>query len=223
MKKRVFGVAALLLAAVMALSGCGISTKDVTLMVQGNLDAIYLGTASDEYKKLLSETDEGIKQTYEDGLEIETDVFFEYFQIEDKTEERREQVKELYRNIYAKSTYTVGEAEKKNDGSYVVPVEISPLDIFERVNQDGVDGAIAAVYETMTTEELAALSDEEFEVIWADVIIAQCEAHLEDMETKDPVHVDVKVEKNSDNKDAYMITEDSLAEVDLHIISYSAE
>lgn len=212
-------LAALLLSLSMMLSACGgISEADIQTLVQGNLDEIYLDKADSSYLKLVDITEEEAHQVYEDGLDTEVEVFMNYFEIEEETDEVKEEIKDLYREIYQHSTFRVGEAEKQEDGSFVVPVEVDPLDIFEQMTQADVNDALTEALSAYTVEEQAAMSDEEFEMIWTDVILSVCYDKLPTMTTMDTVNIDVEVKQDTDK--LYCITDDSLSEVDLYIISY---
>lgn len=216
MRKGIISAAALVLC--LTMSACGISEQDVKTLVQGNLDEIYLDKANSDYMKLVDMSEAEIHQVYEDGLDVEVDTFLTYFEILDDTDERKEEIKDFYRQVYAKSCFQVGEPKKQNDDTFVVPVEIDPLDIFELVTQEDVDAAVSDVLSEYTVEEQAAMSDNDFEVVWADAILRVCNDKLPEMGTLDPVTVEVTVEKNSEK--VFTITDDSLAEVDLYIISY---
>ncbi len=67
----------------LSLCACGTSFEDkVTTLVQGNIDSIYLGVNSEEYVKLVSSSEADLRESYEEGLEAEAEVFAYYFDIE---------------------------------------------------------------------------------------------------------------------------------------------
>ena len=137
--KRMKRSIALCLVLVMALTltacGGGVTAKDATALVQGNLDEIYLGKFDPEYLKLVDITEADARETYEEGLEVEAEVFAYYFDISNMTDEIKAEIIDLYKEIYAWSKYTVGEASKLDESTYAVKVVVSPLDIFVLVDE----------------------------------------------------------------------------------------
>ena len=126
MKKSILAMS-LVLALVLALSlaGCGTAMTDAsTVLVQGNLDEIYLGKYDPAFLELVNTTEEQAEANYIQGLETEADYFAYYFSIDYMDDTLQDEIVELYKEIYSHSRYEVGEATKVDDSTYGVPVTI---------------------------------------------------------------------------------------------------
>jgi len=202
------------------LSGCaGMDEKSVAL-VKGNLDEIYLGTADEAYLELTGSTLEECLANYEEGLIAEAELFCYYFSIEYPTEEIISEIASLYKEIYAKANYSVGQAQKLSNSSYLIPVEVSPIDIFE-VALSNWDSGMADFYESNAGRDAANFSDEEYaqwDADWAQAIISHIRAQLPSLSYKDAVKTDVYVNKNENG--VWIMDKASFYEVDSHIIYY---
>ena len=212
---------AILIVAVLALTmgACGSSGEDsVTLLVQGNIDTLYLDKASDAYLKLVKSTAEECHQDYLDGLDAEADFFSRYCDIENFTDEMRSEVIELYKQVYSHSRYTVDQATKMDDQTYAAKVHIFPMDIMQRM-QDNWEEAIAPVQEKyggmdMDDEEVYAAYDTD----WARTAIDLFRSQIPEMDYMDEETILVRVEKNSDG--VWMILDEDLQAIDNRIIYY---
>ena len=132
----------LLLCMLFSLTACGGSElKDVTLLVKGNIDVIYLGKYDPAYLKLVDSNERIAEQEYLSGLEVEAEYFAHYWGIvdsnydesfEDLDESFRQEIIELYREIYSHSKYEVQEAIKQDESSYAVKVLIDPIDVMDQ-------------------------------------------------------------------------------------------
>ena len=140
-KKSVFALV-LALSIILSLSACmGTGEADITKLVQGNIDVIYQGKYDSEYLELVSSTQEEAERDYLDGLAVEAEYFAYYWGIvdpdygdeyEDLDESFREELVELYREIYSYSKYEVMDAVKLEDGSYSVKVLVEPIDVMHQ-------------------------------------------------------------------------------------------
>lgn len=218
--KSVQRVLALVLALVLMLSlaACGGGfADDVTLLVRGNLDELYLGSFDADYMKLVGATEEECLASYEDGMGVEADFFAYYFGI-DLTEEQRDEVIEMYKEIYAKSSYTVNPAEKEDDNTYRVKVDIQPIDLFVLVDE---------VWEETVDEfnagypDANVMTDDEYEAYLNDaarMVIDLCKSLMPEMGNMDTKTVYVQVVKGSD--DYWSVTDDDMGSLDQYMIYY---
>ncbi len=212
--KRVKTTAAAVLAVLLALSlaGCGTAMSDASVMlVQGNLDEIYLGKYDSGFLELVDSTEAVAEENYLQGLETEAQYFAYYFDIEYLTDELESEIVELYKDIYAHSRYEVGEVAKINDTTYGVSVTVYPVDIMQKVVEQS-EAAITALNEqTFETYE-------EYDSAWAEMFITLCRDNLDSIGYLDPVDMVVQVTQNSDG--VWTIYESDFNRVDAAIISY---
>ena len=135
---------ALLLAAAMAFAPTGSgkrgeTAKDATILVQGNLDEIYLGVFDPDFLKSVNITESEAEETYRGGLETETEYFIYYYGLEEVSDELYQEIVDLHADIYSYSSYTVQPATEQSDGSYAVKVTFRPLDIHVQVDEEWAD------------------------------------------------------------------------------------
>lgn len=215
---------ALCLVLVMALTltacGGGVTASDAKDLVQGNLDEIYLGKFDPEYLKLVDITEEEARQTYEEGLEVEAEMFAYYFDIYNMTDELKEEIIELYQEIYAQSKYTVGEASKLDESTFAVKVQVSPLDIFELV-VDASEEALQPFFDKYENVDIASMSDEEYDAYdkeWADAVLDLCWEKLPEMGYGDERSLVIQVTLDED--DYWVMSGDDFNNLDEIIITY---
>lgn len=119
----VLGAAAVLTA---GLAACGGVTKDdATVYVKGQIDSTYLGQYNEDYLKLMDMTEAEAAEDYEWNLGAEADWFMDFASIY-PSDETKEKVVELYKEIYAKCKYTVQPASKLDNGNFAVEVLVEP-------------------------------------------------------------------------------------------------
>ena len=222
--KRMKRSIALCLVLVMALTltacGGGVTAKDATALVQGNLDEIYLGKFDPEYLKLVDITEADARETYEEGLEVEAEVFAYYFDISNMTDEIKAEIIDLYKEIYAWSKYTVGEASKLDESTYAVKVVVSPLDIFVLVDE-AFDEAMEPFYTKYANVDISAMSDDEYNAYdkeWADAVIALCREKLPEMGYLEDRSLVIQVTLDED--DYWVRSGDDFNSLDEIIIEY---
>ncbi len=114
------------------LSGCGskTSTSDVQMLVQGNLDVIYLDQISEEFLQMVDSTEADAQQAYETGLEAGIEMAAFYFSIDldacDDTIPQR--LDSIMSRIYSHASYQVGSVTLLETG-ILVAVAGYPMDI----------------------------------------------------------------------------------------------
>ena len=213
---------AVLIVVVLALTfgACsGSSSEDkVTLLVQGNIDSLYLDKTTDAYLKLIDSSAEECHRDYVDGIDAEVDYFAYYCDIENFTDEMRSEVADIYRQVYSHSLFTVDKATKMDDTTYAAKVHIQPIDVMQRMS-DNWDEAIAPVQQEfggmdMNDDEVYAAYDE----AWARTAIDLFREQAQQLGHMDEQTIIVRVEKNSD--DAWMILDEDLQAIDNLIIYY---
>ncbi|MBO4234816.1 MAG: hypothetical protein J5928_00020 [Firmicutes bacterium] len=222
----------------LGLASCGGNSGDrIQSLVQGNMDAIYLGNASDEYIDIIGSTAETQRQNYIEGLNTEAEFFCYYFGIIDSSydesyddikDETKDKIVAMYKQVYDKSKYSTKESVKQSDGSYTVQVTIEPIDIMEQAIDKLLSGTYQPYedfwtkYEDINTE---AMSDEEFNEFYekytdeyANVIIDCILGLLPELGYKDAKTLSVQVQADSD--DIYSINDDDWNKIDDYIIYY---
>ena len=224
-------ILAVILAAVLALGliACGStaepqdkpSMEELTiLLVQGNLDEIYLGKVSQAYLDLIGSTEAEAKETYEEGLAYEAEYFADYFDIDILSDSLKAQIMDLYREIYSHVRYTVGNASKLDENTYVVKVDVEPINVMELAT-DSEAAATAEFFEKYAGVDIESMTDEEYEAYdadWAQAVIAMVKEQLPLLGYKPNASLAVQIVR-SDNG-AWQISDDDMNALDEQMIYY---
>lgn len=197
---------AVLLAAVLVtglLAGCG-SSFDASAYIKALMDNSYKNDSTGIVKQKIG-TKEEAEALYESGLDAELEQLVEAANM---SEELQEEYRAVFADMFKKADYTVGEAEKQEDNSYVVTVSYRQMKIFEP--------AFASYQEKLNTlseewlnmaEDEAPTEEEMYETVFT--ILKDCmKEALEDPDYADEASTTVHVELNSDNE--YEPNEDEL-------------
>lgn len=199
------------------LSGC--SSFSAADLVKNNLDLIYLDQYSDEYLKKVNLDKAQAEQQYQEGLNVEADVFANLFNIElDSCDDAvKEQILALYRQIYSYSKYEVG-TESRNGDTYLVQLTVYPIDIFAKVIEEDVEEFGNTMQSREAAGEFADLTDAEFEAVWAQAVIDMVSGHLNSISYLDAQTISVQVVQDDDG--AYSIDSSDFQRIDSLMIAY---
>lgn len=208
------------LALILVLTACGGRdvTKDVTTLVQGNLDELYLGKFSEEYMALVGTTQEECEQDYEDSMETEAEYFQYYFDIDQLTDEMHDEVVAMYKEVYASASYTISAVTQMDENTYAVKVEVQPINLFQLVGENWEE-AMAAFNAQYTEETLDEISYEAYDEAWARMCIDLCRQNMPDMGYLDTKTIAIQVVK--DDNDYWSIASDDFDALDELVIDYS--
>ena len=147
-------------------------------------------------------------------------MFAYYFDIENLTDELKAEIVDLYKEIYAQSKYTVGDASKLDESTYAVKVTVSPLDIFVLVD-DVFDDAMQPFYDKYAAVDTSAMSDAEYDAYdkeWAETVIALCQSKLPEMGYLEDRSLVIQVTLDED--DYWTMSGDDFYNLDEIIIEY---
>ncbi len=228
---------ALLLTA--SLAGCGggngLTTKDASMCIQVEMDATYRGEFSGFVDFYDNATTQDARERYDANIEGEANFFLEGMGVPSldsasdvvpASEMQLHRAKELYKQIYAKSDYTVVSSTKQDDGTFAVKVTIRPLDVFDLLdaNYDAGFEDFWAKFEavdtdSMTDEEYTAWYTETFASEYYDTLLDLLEAQIPNIGYKDEKSIVIQVEKDED--DVLIITDEDWMNLDNLIIDYS--
>lgn len=215
--------AALALCLMGALAGCGggLSEKDAETYVKGHLDAAYLGVYDKAYIDLVEDmTEADAKEMHESNVSDETELYLlSFLEIDYPTDEIMEQAERVMEKLYAKSKYTVGTGSKTKDGDFVVEVTVSPLDLYNLLEDDDYSDAWDSVagdmdYDTVTEEEYAAV-----DAAYAALMLDLLENRLDGITYGKDQIVMLQLKKDSDGY--YNLVETGMQKVDEVMIDYS--
>lgn len=224
----------LALCAAFSLCACGgISTEDVTTLVQGNINEIYLGQYDADFLEMVDTTEEEAEQAYLEGLEVEAEYFAYYWGILDSSlgevytdldESLRNDIVELYKEIYRQSKFSVESAAKQDDGSYAVKVLVEPIDIMEQAEALYMNDEYEPLNEFWSKHmetDFSAMTDEEYLAYtheYGEVIVGLVRDQLPNLGYMDQKSQSIQVEPNADG--ILCINEDDWSIFDSYVIYY---
>lgn len=159
---------ALLLVAVMLVSvlgGCG-NSFDASAYMKAVLDNSYKNDSSG-FVKLKVGTKEEAEKVYEEGIDTEMNSLTSQVKLSD---ELQAEFREVFKSMLKEVKYTVGDAEKQDDGSYVVTIKYQQLVVFapaiEKFQEDS-EAYVAEITEKAMNEEETLSEDEINEAVFA--------------------------------------------------------
>ncbi len=123
-------VSVMLVVAMMSLTACSLFKFDATGYVQAVLDASTRGEF-EEYIKLTKSTEQDAQAEFDEVL----DAFMTEFESVEISDDLKENYRQLYKEMLAKTKYTVSEATD-SDGVYTVEVSVEPLNVFEGYKEE---------------------------------------------------------------------------------------
>ena len=222
MKKQWKRVAALAAGTALALSlsACGATKFDAAGYVEGLLRVTYLCENDATYMELVDIDEAEVQDTYNNNIEVETENFLYVFDIEYPTDEMREQVQEICKEIYSHAKFEVVSAAEQSDGSFSVKVNIEPIDTMQ-LAMDKWDETMAGFYEKYADADFAAMSDEEYEAAdleYGRTVIDLFQSVVGETGNQPVKAVTISVEKDSDGY--YGISDDDFYRLDRAIFDY---
>lgn len=191
---------------------------DAADYVRGGLDAVYLGTFSDEYLAMLGQTEDDCRAAYERGMQVSLEVFAQYFSISpDKCSDTvKDSLLELMRTMYKTAKYTVGEVKQTDDG-YTVEVTVEPIAAVKLAAEKDYPEFSKTAAQRISSGELNR-DDSSFADWWAGEICAMVSARLQSPEYLEAQTVTVTLAKN--DAGAFAFSGSSLSDVDALILAF---
>ena len=121
----------------------GLTTEDASTCVQVEMDTTYKGDFAGFLDFYGNVTTQDARDQYDYTIEAETKIFLSSLgptSLEDESsavepsEMQLHNAKELYKQIYAKSDYTIASSSKQDDGTFAVKVNIKPVALIAAVD-----------------------------------------------------------------------------------------
>lgn len=111
------------------LGGCG-NSPDMAGYISAVLDNTFKNDST-KFTAMKIGTAEQAAEAYETSFAAEVDAMIELSNAGPASDEQRAQIENIVKDIYAKTKYTVGGAEKQDDSSYVVTVTYEQMNVYE--------------------------------------------------------------------------------------------
>lgn len=220
-------VLATMLSALVVLTACdlnigGVSTKDATNYIKGDLDCTYLGVYSPEYLKILEIDEAEAAEQYEWNVEQEGTRFLSYIGVDDYTDAQLDQARELMREIYTHSKYEVGNAEKLSDGTFTSQIKIWPIEIMQQFTSEQLDELIDEALTELNLDSNSDVSDEDyakFTDLYVTKTVELVSGLIPSLEYGTEQSVALRLQEDADGN--YVMSDTDWGSVDDMIIDYS--
>lgn len=207
-----------------------ITAEDAQAFVQGILDKTYLAKYNPDYLELVMKTAEEAETDYLKNVLLEADFFCQHWGIVSPDQGEsfdtldpaiRNQVIDLIKAIYAKSSFTVGTpVAQEGTDNYTVKVTIKPIDVMDKA-----ETAYEIVYpvfdDQYPSSVLATMTDAQYQAYcneYAQLVIGLVKESLGTSGYLSPQDVNVRIEKNTNA--SFGANVDDLTSIDNLIIHY---
>ena len=200
----------LILGITILLTGCFLKEdlqKFTEKYARGYMDLMYHNDKA-LYKETTNETDEKLLSLYEESVEIESDYFIEFFELENISNEDKTRLTSLIKKAYDKTKYEISLKEKINEEKYSYNITIQPNNII-KLTEDSLIAAMNSAAE----EELNTLLNN-----WNKEILNILEKEIDNIGYFETVTVELVVYK-ADNG-LWTFDEDDLSDIDTQVVKY---
>lgn len=232
--KKKIAVILLMICVCAVMSGCSKMNEEfVKTYVMGNMDAVYLGTFSEEYLETVDATESELKKEYLAGIEAEAEYFSIYWGIVDTNYEEtfadldsdlKGEIIDLFKEIYSYSKYEFVSCDIQRDNNFVVEISVLPIDIMEQaynacINEE--NEAYNQFWLTYPDEVVANMSDEEYAAYskeYGKMIVNVVSDYMDSLGYKEDKTQVIRVEE--DEEGLLAINEDDFANFDSNVIYY---
>ena len=210
-----------------ACGGGGFTEEDATAYVQGILDENYKGTATPEFIASIDSSEEEIQEVYQTSIETEADFLIGSLLDNPPPDEQREELIQLYKDIYANASYTGESATEIDDTTFGVKVTVEPIDVFhlvaDELTSDTPASSLVQAFDAAYSDvDVNAMTDEEYQAYdaaWARMIIGLT---LEKLPESGYLEAESKVvQVVRDEEDLWSIPQSDYDDLDGRIIDYN--
>ena len=155
----------------LAACGGGLSPDDATTYIQGILDENYKGIYDAEFLEMIDSTETEAQESYQNSIEVEADFLIGSLMDNAPTEEQRSELIELYKEIYAKASYTVDTATEIDETTYGVKVTVAPIDIFHQLMDEVSSGTTFTEFNAQYPDTMDDAQYYEYEIAWFQLVL----------------------------------------------------
>lgn len=185
---------------VCTLTACG--SFDASGYVKAALDSNIHGEF-EEYAEFVDISLEEAEQDYNDNLDSSMQSMASFSMSEEMTAKYRT----LFADLMKKTKYEVGEATKNDDGSYTVPVTVTPItNVFDGLMDEAEKELMEYASQFITADE--APTDDEITAYTVELLYNLLSERVSDIQYGDPQQMEVAVSPDENN--AYSISADDM-------------
>ena len=178
---------------------------DASGYVKATLDSNIHGEF-EEYAEFVDISLEEAEQDYNANLDSSIQSMASFGMSEEMTAKYRA----LFADLMKKTKYEVGEATKNQDGSYTVPVTVTPItNVFDGLMDEAQSQLITYAAQFVSADDTP--TDDEITAYTAELLYNLLSERVSDIQYGDPQQIEVTVSADEDN--AYSISADEMATV----------
>lgn len=199
----------------------GFTVHDAQVYVDGLIKANYMGKANTAYLELVESNESDVQNLYANALAQDANYFFFMYDIDHPSDELRQEVMELYDDIYQYTKYEIVSAAQQEDGSFSVKLNISPIDIVQTVNE-AQNAVVDEFHKKYPQTQVNEMRDDEYEAMekeWTELIMGLYRDALKEIGNMTEKSISVLIEQNDEG--LYAINSDDFARLDELIIDYT--
>ena len=179
----------------LALTGCKPSF-DASGYVKACLDANTKGEF-EEYAEITNSTIEEIESLYNQSIESE----MQYIEGYNVSDDKKEEFRQLFIDIYKSCKYEVGEATLNEDDSYTVPIKTYKLIIFEGIMSEGE--TYLTSYAQAEVDAGRTPTQEQLEAEAINFMYDAIKKNLDKLQYEEPVTLYITVSPSKDGSTVY--------------------
>lgn len=220
---------ALLLTLGLAACGGGVSEKDVTVYIQGEMDAYYHGQYNEDYLKLMEYSEADAKKFYDGNVEAEAERLLTFMDVQYVDDNVQAAAEEVVRQIYAKSKFSVGDTNKLKDGNFTTEVIVEPIEMMHLITEEDIQEifyniCVAAGYDSYEKLEALQNSDmnayNQLEIEYANQVLARVTECISQITYGTAQSVMLQMKLDDDNN--YILEDNGWQTMDGYIIDYNS-
>lgn len=230
-------IALAMTASLAACGGGGLTTEDASQCVQVEMDTTYKGNFKGFMDFYSNVTEEDAKAQYDANIEGESDYFFRMYGLTDPedsssilapSEMQTFRARNLYKDIYSRTDYSIASSSKQDDGTFAVKVVVKPINIITLVD-DNIEDYFADFVAKFNAVDTESMSDEEFLTWYQDVYAAEYYDTLLDLLEQQIPNIDyldqkdIVIQVQQDEDGSLFISTEDLGNLDYLLIDYNMQ
>ena len=203
----------------LAACGGGLSPDDAVTYVQGILDENYKGIFDPEFLDMVDSSEEEPREAYENSVGVEADFLIGSLMDNAPTEEQRQELIDLYKEIYSHASYSVDSATEIDETTYGVKVTVAPIDIFHQLMDEVNNGTTFTEFNAQYPDTMDDDQYYEYEIAWFQLVLDTLEGLIPSLGYLEEQSLVVQVTLGEDNY--WSLNEDDFSNLDWLIIDYN--
>ena len=168
---------------------------------------------------MVDSSEEEAREAYENSVGVEADFLIGSLMDNAPTEEQRQELIDLYKEIYSHASYSVDSATEIDETTYGVKVTVAPIDIFHQLMDEVSSGAAFTEFNAQYPDTMDDDQYYEYEIAWFQLVLDTLEGLIPSLGYLEEQSLVVQVTLGEDNY--WSLNEDDFSNLDWLIIDYN--